>query len=261
MNTLPHALDPKTELWTQIGEKKPTVFLDYDGTLTPIVGTPDQALLDPRTRSILQKLSKITVVGILSGRLRTNVEALVQIPELYYGGTHGFDIRGPGIEKTPKEVLPILPIIETAYETLKKETQDIPGCLVENKKFGASLHYRLVDPSYHARLEALIDRLAEAQPSLKKSAGKMVWELRPNLDWDKGKALLYLMEALRVDGPEYLPIFLGDDVTDEDAFRVLQHRGWGILVNPNPKNTLARAYLKSTEETQQFLERLVQALA
>lgn len=258
MTSLPSALAEKENIKSQLADKKPAVFLDYDGTLTPIVAKPELAVLSEKMRSIVQDLSKRCVVGIISGRKREDVESLVQIPGLYYAGSHGFDIKGPDLAMTPQEVLPLLPIIERVSNQLTEMTKDIEGCLIENKKYAIAIHFRLVDPKHLDRIEKLVDAFAEQEEGLRKTTGKMIFELRANIPWDKGKALLHLLQALHLKGPEVIPFYLGDDDTDEDAFAVLQDKGFGILVSETPQNSAAKYSLKDAKEVESFLENLAQ---
>ena len=126
-----------------------------------------------------------------------------------------------------------------------------------------ALHYRLVHESARPRVQAIVDRLlAEHRDELKMTPGKMVFELQPRLDWDKGKAVLYLLRALRLDRDDVVPVYLGDDITDEDAFEALAGRGIGVFVGrpDDPevagRGTAAEFVLDSTEEVERFLNTL-----
>lgn len=237
------------------------MFLDYDGTLTPIVARPDLAVLSEEMRQVIGELSRRCPVAILSGRRREEVEAMVKIPDLYFAGSHGFDIRGPGITMTPEEVLPFVPLLARAYRTLKQSTQGICGSLVEDKKFAIAVHYRLVDPQEVPRMESMVDKIVGAEPLFRKTGGKKIFEIRPNLPWDKGKALLYLLKILKLDHPKVLPIYLGDDETDEDAFRVLVGRGLGIRVGRENQKTEASYSLANVPEVKIFLQYLLKGLS
>jgi trehalose 6-phosphate phosphatase len=261
MSTLPHALEKNFPLFKQIPEKKPVVFLDFDGTLTPIIEHPDQTVLSQDIRKTLRELAKKTTVTLLSGRRREELEKRVEIPSIYYGGVHGFDLKGPGMAKIPEEALALLPEIQDTVKFFQKEIKKFPGAWVEDKKITVALHYRLMDRSLVPQLKNLVEQVAKTHLNLKLTLGKKIFELRPKVEWDKGFAVIFLLKTLHLEGPKFLPIFLGDDETDEDAFRVLQNRGWGILVDPSPTKTAARAYLKSTDEVGLFLQRLIKALA
>jgi trehalose-phosphatase len=90
--------------------------------------------------------------------------------------------------------------------------------------------------------------------------GKKVYELQPDIDWDKGKTVLWLLQILGLEQANVLPIYIGDDRTDEDAFRAIRDRGAGILVSERPRASAASYLLKDPTEVQQFLRELVACL-
>jgi len=256
MKAIASALTEEKSIRELISKKKVAVFLDYDGTLTPIVARPELAILSEEMRDTLKFLASLCTIGIISGRSREDVESLVQIPEIFYAGSHGFDIKGPNLAMTPSEVPPLLPAIQEAYQDLLLKTQDIAGCLLENKRYALAIHYRQVNPSRVPEIEAMVEKLAKADSRLRKTTGKMVFELRVNYPWDKGKALLYFLKALHEEGEDILPFYLGDDDTDEDAFKVLSQRGVGILVSEVPQESFANYSLNNVGEVKLFLDKL-----
>lgn len=254
--TLPHALEKDAPLWSQLSQKRPALFLDYDGTLTPIVARPELAVLAPPMRALLQDLSEQIPVAVLSGRGREDVARLVDLPHLIYAGSHGMDICGPHLTKIAEGAAELLPAIQEAKGQLQNQLANFPGVLVEDKKFALAIHYRLAEESDLRSIEKSVDQTAAQFSQLKKTTGKKVFELRANIPWDKGKALLYLMKVLQLDLNSCFPLYLGDDDTDEDAFAVLQETGAGILVSEVNRQTQAKYYLRNVEEVQQFLKRV-----
>jgi len=239
--------------------KSIVVFLDYDGTLTPIVDTPDKAILSPQTRDVLIELSKKCVVGIISGRDMKNVKTLVGIDSLIYAGSHGFEITGPReFKESSSKGIAFLPALDQAQKVLEEAISQIKGVLVERKKFAIAVHYRLADPADVPEIEHAVDKVNSLHQDLRKAYGKKVFELQPNIDWHKGKALLYLLEALGLDKENVLSLYIGDDVTDEDAFRALENKGIGIVVWDTPFPTAAKYSLKNTDEVRAFLSLLIQ---
>jgi trehalose-phosphatase len=249
-----NALERWDEIERRLAGRRPALFLDYDGTLAPIAPRPELAVLPEPTRALLRHLAARGPVAVLSGRGREDVASLVGLDELTYAGSHGFDIAGPTLRREVGEGIPER--IEQASRELRRGLDGISGVLVEPKRFAVAVHFRLAAPADLPRIEAAVDAVRAELPDLRKVHGKKVFELRPDLDWDKGHALLWLLDTLHADAAETVPLYLGDDVTDEDAFRAIADRGIGILVAGEPRETAAAYSLRSTEEVRAFLEKL-----
>lgn len=239
------------------------LFLDYDGTLTPIVRRPEDATLDDNMRSLLRELAKRCTLAIVSGRDRQNAEEMVQVENLVYAGSHGFDIRGPDIQMQHEEAKEALPELDEAEQKLRERIESIAGAHVERKRFAIAVHYREVESDVDVeRVEEAVDEVREAHPRLRKKGGKKIFELQPDVEWDKGQAVLWLTEALGLDHAGVVVIYIGDDVTDEDAFRVLRYRGTGIgiRVAAATSGTHASYFLRDCDEVKNFLESLLSIL-
>jgi len=254
---LPSALNHVQEIVRR--DARPAVFLDYDGTLTPIVSRPDRALLMDSTRAILRTLAAKMPVAILSGRELNDVRKRVDIDRIVYAGSHGFDIAGPrGLRKEiATEFLSKLDVIE---KELGKQLAEIAGAHVERKRFSIAAHYRNVNESDTPKVERAVSEVAARHRELRKMDGKKVYELLPDIDWDKGKAVLWLLETLGLERAKVRTIYIGDDRTDEDAFRALGQRGVGILVSEQSRSTAANYSLKNPAEVERFLRELVATL-
>jgi alpha,alpha-trehalase len=258
LNSLPSALERREEIFGRLGGRSPAVFLDYDGTLTPIVEYPADARLSGKTRQVIKHLARHYSVAIISGRDLDDVRNMVGIDNIAYAGSHGFDIAGPCCSfRSQERGKEFLPALDRAERELRKVLEDIEGAYIERKRFGISVHYRRVDDANLNRLEREFDMVASRSPKLRKTTGKKILELRPDLDWDKGKALLALLEKLYADSSKIIPIYIGDDVTDEDAFWAIRDRGIGIAVGESRRETLAHYKLRDTEEVRELLEGLV----
>lgn len=251
----PNAIREWQAIAAALQGRRLTVFLDYDGTLTPIVARPELAVLAEEMRSTLRRLAGTWPTQIISGRGLEDVRRLVGIDSLWMAGSHGFDIAPPRGVRGGKLVAPdVEPRVHRAVEELLRATADIPGVLVEDKRFSIAVHYRLADERSAPIIERAVDEVVASDPALRKSYGKKVFQLEPALDWNKGKALLWL---LQVTGQEDAwPIYLGDDATDESAFAAIEGRGLGVLVAEIPRPTAAGYALQNPFEVQQFLERL-----
>ncbi len=261
---LPHALAHGDELAEQLAGKAPAVFLDYDGTLTPIVDRPEDAVISQRMRNAVRRLAGRCPVCVVSGRDRRVVQELMGLDDLIVAGSHGFDIWSPQegtIERT--EGVGFEALLDEVRARLHEEIDPIEGALVEPKKASVAAHYRLVPEEERPKVKEVVDTiLAEHPDELRVTPGKMVYEIQLKLDWDKGRAVLYLLEALGLDRDDVVPLYLGDDVTDEDAFEALVDRGIGIFVGAadDPevagRTTAAHYILHATEEVRQFLDTL-----
>ncbi|OEL37787.1 putative trehalose-phosphate phosphatase 7 [Dichanthelium oligosanthes] len=268
----PSALGKFEQIVAASEGKRIVMFLDYDGTLSPIVDDPDAAFMSETMRMAVRSVAKHFPTAIVSGRCRNKVFGFVKLAELYYAGSHGMDIKGPAkassrhAKAKAKGVLfqpasEFLPMIEEVHERLVETTRCIPGAKVENNKFCVSVHFRCVDEKMWGELSEAVKGVLREYPKLRLTQGRMVFEVRPTIKWDKGKALEFLLESLGfADCTNVLPVYIGDDRTDEDAFKVLRRRGQGvgILVSKHPKETTASYSLQEPAEVMEFLLRLVE---
>ena len=255
--TLPNALKEIEELFEIKGNRKITIFLDYDGTLTPIISDPDAAELPDDNRKIITDLSNITPVAIVSGRDLRDLKSKIEIDTVIYAGSHGFDITGPdGLEMVHESEKEITPALDEAEKRLKEQLKEIRAVKIERKKFAIAVHYRNVDQKDVQEVKEAVQKEADRQDILKTGRGKKILELKPNIDWNKGYALDWLTEKLGWDKEKYLRIYIGDDITDEDGFEALSDDGIGILVGTHGEKTSASFALKNTNEVTKFLQYL-----
>lgn len=258
---LPHALEQLRHIIETIGQKKPVLFLDYDGTLSPIVKDPDKAILPNKTKEQLRALAELVPVAVVSGRDRADVQAKVGLENVIYAGSHGFDIEGPnGLELQYEGGQQALPALKEAEHNLNERIGHIQGVAVERKKYAIAVHYRNVaEKEVEVVKRAVYDEL-ENQDKLKKGSGKKILELKPDIDWHKGRATRWLLDALELNSEHYIPVFIGDDVTDEDAIEAIADHGIGILVGTHGDKTAASYRLNDTDEVADFLGKLQQLL-
>lgn len=241
------------------------LFLDYDGTLAPITKIPAKAYMRKETRRLLRRLSGIPnyKLAIISGRALSDIKKRVGIKDnIIYVGNHGFEISGPKIKFNSPVPLGYREKLKNIRAKLEKGLSRIKGVIIEDKGFSLSVHYRLADKKNISKIKtefhaALV--LYEVRNDVRVRTGKKVLEIRPPMAWDKGKVVLWLLArhkfATRAGKKDVLPIYIGDDKTDEDAFESLKDRGINIFVG-RPVKTKARFYLKNTKEVVKFLETL-----
>ncbi|NCO84107.1 MAG: trehalose-phosphatase [Nitrospirae bacterium CG_4_10_14_3_um_filter_44_29] len=236
---------------------KIALFLDFDGTLVPIQKDPARCFLSEETKKQLRSIagSQNCCLSILSGRMLSDIKKRVGIHKIYYGGNHGLDISGPDIRYTHPKALSAKPVIRDIKHLLQKEIAGIKGAWLEDKKFTLSLHFRSVEKgdisSVKRAFYKTVDRFIEKK-LMAVIKGKKVLELAPYISWDKGKAALLILKAMK---DKCFPIYIGDDQTDENAFRALNKKGITIRVGKSAK-TAADYYLKGYWEVPRALDML-----
>jgi trehalose 6-phosphate phosphatase len=262
MSELPDAL----QALDVITGRHPAVFFDFDGTLSDIVQNADSARLVAGAADALTSLTAQCPVAILSGRDLADVRQRIGLPGIWYAGSHGFELTGPdGAHHENAEAAASIPVLERAAAELTDQIGHIPGIVVEHKRFGVAVHYRNASRDRVSEVTAAV-RSAGRRTALRVTTGREVIELRPNVDWDKGKTLRWVLEHIRHDeqpGP-LLPIYLGDDITDEDAFDAVHDDGIAILVRHNDdgdRATAANYALDNPDRARDFTVRLAHQLA
>jgi trehalose-phosphatase len=236
------------------------LFLDYDGTLTPIVSRPELALCPPGVKRYLEKLRDLPGVSlaIISGRSIEDVREKVGVSGITYVGNHGLEIENPAGRH--KKILAsarkreLKRITQNLLNSLKK----IPGILFEDKGPILSVHYRNVPQKFFTQVPLIVEaELQQWRKRWKMASGKKVLEIRPNINFNKGKAVKEILKTF--PSQQVLPIYLGDDQTDEDAFRVLKGQGISVFVGMGNLSSEADFSLQNPEEVQEFLSRCQEA--
>jgi len=250
-------------------ERQPAVFYDFDGTLSEIVEDPDSARLSDGAADALTALSAQCPVAILSGRDLADVRQRIGLPGIWYAGSHGFELTGPdGEHHQNEEAAESVPVLAEAAAELADHLDHIPGVVVEHKRFGVAVHYRNAARDRVGEVAAAV-RSAAQRTALRVTTGREVIELRPNVDWDKGKTLRWVLDYIadkteQKDPSPLLPIYLGDDITDEDAFDAVQDDGLAILVrhsDDGDRATAAGYALDDPDRVRDFTERLARQLS
>ena len=228
------------------------VFLDFDGTLAPIVEMPDQAVMPAETRILLARLSQTSwcSVVIVSGRALGDIRERVGLANLTYAGNHGLEICGDGLRFIEPESVQRIKMLGELSRRLRERLCDIPGVEIENKVLTVSVHFRRAQrASLDEIRKAVYAELGFSDRAFRVTQGLQVLEIRPSVDWNKGSAVRWIQEARGTANT--LSFYLGDDSTDEDAFRALPD---GITIRVGQlKGTAARYYLEGQSWVMYFL--------
>jgi alpha,alpha-trehalase len=257
ISELPNALESYGQLVGVMDSRQPMVFLDYDGTLSPIVSDPGAAILVDGAAKALEELASHCPVAILSGRDLADVRSRVSTPGIWYAGSHGFELTAPdGSYHQNEEAAAVVPVLQRAAIELRQSLAEISGIRVEHKRFAVAVHYREVAPEHVGKIVATTHRLAQ-RDGLRVTNGRKVVELRPDVNWDKGSTLAWIRD--RIDAPRFsLPIYIGDDLTDEDAFEAVRFDGVAIVVRHSEdgnRKTAAHFTVENPDQVREFLQR------
>lgn len=249
----------KSDIKEIIQNRKPVLFLDYDGTLTPIVKRPEDALISDEMKKALQKCAQKMKVAVVSGRDMDDLKSKVQLNDLIYAGSHGFRISGPeGLYKEHEKSDEILPRLDEIESKCNNEFPKIDeGVQIDRKRYAVAVHYRNADEKNVPAIKQKVEDILNNNPDFKVGEGKKILEIKPAVNWHKGEAVLWIMKKIGADDTgKYVPIYIGDDVTDEDAFRSIRDFGVGILVGAHSQETAAKYKLDDVPDVKDFLNRL-----
>jgi trehalose 6-phosphate phosphatase len=233
------------------------LFLDFDGTLAPIVEMPDQAVMPATTRILLDRLSQTSwcSVVIVSGRALGDIRERVGMANLTYAGNHGLELCGNGLHFVQPESVQRIKMLGELSRRLRERLRHVPGVEIENKVLTLSVHFRRAQRGSLDEIQkAVYEELAFSDRTFRVTQGLQVLEIRPSVDWNKGSAVRWIQEAR--GSANTLSFYLGDDSTDEDAFQALPD---GITIRVGQvKRTAARYYLEGQSWVTHFLTWLVE---
>lgn len=266
MKTLSAAL---SRGWPEIRERVRAagalaLFLDYDGTLSPIARHPSKAVLSPGTRRLLLALSREKGIwmAVVSGRALKDVRRMTGVAGICYVGNHGLELEGPKLRQVNPMAKKCRPILRRIALQLNKAVAAIPGVWIEDKGFTLTLHFRQAAPAGKKLARGVfhgVVRPYREKKQVRITEGKEVFEVRPPVHWTKGTVVRWLLarQATFSHGP-VLPVYIGDDLTDEDAFRALGKRGLSVRVGAGNSLTRAQYRARSSSDAVRFLSRLLQ---
>ncbi|HYE99488.1 MAG TPA: trehalose-phosphatase [Planctomycetota bacterium] len=242
-----------------VSARRICVLSDFDGTLAPIVERPDLALLPEEARRAMSALAanRRVVLGVVSGRALGDLYPRVNLPDLWYVGNHGYEMRSPQGDLKRFYEESDLKLMAVVADELERAAAGVPGALVERKGPVTALHYRKVEPARAVEAEQAFLRVVERyHRHAMVSRGHMVLEARLRSSCNKGMAVRHIRKDLPAGT---LVIYLGDDLTDRDAFREV--RGSGVSVEVGVAETAVADYtLADPGEVAELLRRLSRQL-
>jgi trehalose 6-phosphate phosphatase len=234
------------------------LFLDYDGTLVTFKDKPADVVTTYEVESIISQIIglKEFKVAIITGRTLSDIKKLIDIEGLSYAALHGLQIEmsdGSKYDIKAKEELQL--ILKEVKNLAKQRFQNEKGVLLEDKLYTFALHYRMVEDNRENNIKMdfiKIIKSVDTNNKLDILPGSKLIEIRPK-GWNKGKAVDLLTSHIKSDS--VLPIYIGDDTTDEDAFNVLKDMGITIYVSNNSNlKTAAKYWLKDPDDVLKFLD-------
>lgn len=232
---------------------------DFDGTICSIKARPQDARLPGDIRLLLHKIAqkKRISCAIVTGRALKDIKQKVGLKDLIFAANHGLEITCGNKSFVHPAAKKFIPVIAGISRRLARQVSAFPHAVLEKKGLTLSLHYRLVKGKRLVRLRGIFREIIGpylAEGKIKFTSGKKVWEVRPPVDWDKGKAVLWLRQKIRHKGT--LSIYMGDDLTDEDGFRAVNKLGGISILVGRKRKSLARYHLKGTKDVQRFLREI-----
>jgi trehalose 6-phosphate phosphatase len=228
--------------------------LDFDGTLAPIVDDPDDATMTRAAEALLRRLAgdPDVTVALVSGRSLTDLRERAGLDGVQYAGNHGLEWDDGSGRTVAEPIRETRPAVERALGTLREELADVPGCRVEDKGLTGTVHYRETPAERTDDVVGTVEDVVTSTDGIRCTRGKAIFELRPDVPAGKGRAV----ERLREQYPDYVPMFVGDDVTDEDGFRAVADDGIGVLVGDR-SDTAASMRVPDTDGVAMLLAWLI----
>lgn len=256
---LPSAFDLLDGDRVRTAARRMVVFLDFDGTLSPIVARPADAALSDAARAAVRALAAVCPVAVVSGRELADLRDRVALPGVRLAGSHGLEFAdNDGAEWRHPDADGYLDDLNAAEADMRGRVGAIDGIEIERKRFSVAVHYRRA-ADRAAAVDAAVAAVLADHPRLDDIPGKMVHDLRPALRWHKGECVGWVLRRLALT--DSLPLYIGDDITDEDAFAAVAGAGIGIRVGEDAAATRAGWFLRDSGEVREFLERLQPLLA
>lgn len=239
------------------GAKHLLLLLDYDGTLVPIVETPDMAVMPEELRKLLKSLagSPDLTLGIISGRSLNEIRDLVGINHIFYSGNHGLELQYPDCKVEVFYSEQMVKDIQGIKLKLEQKLAKVEGMLLETKGPILAVHYRRCNPEHEQKIITTLERsIPKRQEGFQLRYGKKVIEVCPAIPLGKDKVVHRIINRVSAKMP--LALYAGDDKTDEDAFRALREHDISIHVGPADSGSIAKYYLNNPGELWGFLAKI-----
>ncbi|MGW3485465.1 trehalose-phosphatase [Rhodococcus indonesiensis] len=263
LSEIPDALASRHQATAMLRTRRYAVFLDFDGTLAHLVDDPGAATLVDGAADELARLARYCPVGVISGRDAADLQARVGVPGLWYAGNHGFELVGPdGTYHRHEAADRAVPDLGRIAVALRDRLADVPGVLVEPKRFAVAVHHRHVAADRMGEVLAAVRDAAGRDGALRVTHGRDVTELRPDVEWDKGRAVAWVLEHVRGAG-DPMPVYIGDDLAGEDAFGALPSTGIGVVVRhpgEGDRRSTAQFAVDGPDRVREILQRLADLL-
>ena len=245
----------------ELSNKQLYIFMDYDGTIAPIADSPEKAVIPQKMKELIGNLAAMDSIkmAIVTGRSLKDIKSRVGIKGIIYVGNHGLEIEGPGVGYSIKVPEITIDLLQSIKKLLSFKLGSVKGVLIEDKGLAIALHYRNVEKGVISMLNGYFNYVVQPYLMANKIdiiAGKMVYEVRPHVDWNKGNAVMWLISKYKKEtDKELLPIYMGDDITDESVFKCLEETGITVRVGEH-KKTAAKHYLKDSGEVYEILKEI-----
>lgn len=243
----------------KVRKKGNAFFLfDFDGTLSPIVQNPYKVKVSGYILQTLSKLASLNnvCVGIISGRELIFMKKHFKDKNIFLVGSHGSEMAYKNYSVSKDDMLIVARRIRQKVNIYRNTISGTNGAIIEAKKFGVALHYRMCLPQGKKVIRRLARKIAQELPEAKVTIlrGKQVAEINPKIGWNKGKAIVKIREHF--PSKERLELYVGDDISDEYAFAVLNQNGQYTVRVRKRKDSKAKFYLKTQKEVELLLELL-----
>lgn len=252
-STSPITIDSPHQLEDAVGS--PDGFLlgfDFDGTLAPIAEDPDEPTISDSLARTLQELvmEKNVLVAIISGRELDDLVERVGIAGVTYAGNHGLELYRDGERTVPNSVERYRESVRTVCANIRSNVSAVPGCHVEEKGLTLAVHVRETPPDRTDEVRQIVFDIVGAYEGVRADEGKHLFDVRPDIPWNKGTVMKMLEDEIPVD---WQTLYFGDDTTDEDVFEAIQPEGIGIHVGTR-EESLAKYRIPEQQQVPDFVD-------